>query len=166
MQRSLTKWDKRFMDLAHNIAQWSRDPKRKVGCVIAHPNRRQLATGYNGFPVGIADTDARLGETEVKNSITVHAELNAILNCRIDVSGWSVYVTFAPCIDCCKAMIQAGIHSVICPNLEDNSSWCESQRFGMNLLHESGINVIHYDEIAQTRYDYQGLENNTTGDTK
>jgi deoxycytidylate deaminase len=51
-------WDARFMALAEHVAGWSKDPSTKVGAVIVSPDRRQLTTGYNGFPQGIAD-DAR-----------------------------------------------------------------------------------------------------------
>jgi dCMP deaminase len=30
----MADWDKRFLDLAEHVAQWSKDPRTKVGAVI------------------------------------------------------------------------------------------------------------------------------------
>lgn len=45
------KWDARFMELAHTIAQWAScyQENRKIGAVIVK-NKRILTTGYNGAP--------------------------------------------------------------------------------------------------------------------
>ena len=53
------KWHNRFMDMAKLIADWSKDPSSKIGCVAVNSERRILATGYNGFPKGIEDTEER-----------------------------------------------------------------------------------------------------------
>jgi len=51
----MTKWDKRFIQMAKEVAEWSKDPSIKVGA-IAVKDRRIIATGYNGFPMGVPDT--------------------------------------------------------------------------------------------------------------
>lgn len=45
------KWDARFMELAHTIANWAScyQENRKIGAVIVK-NKRILTTGYNGAP--------------------------------------------------------------------------------------------------------------------
>ena len=53
------KWDRRFIELASHIAQWSKDPSTKVGCVIVGEDREIRSTGFNGFPRGIDDDDER-----------------------------------------------------------------------------------------------------------
>ena len=49
----MDKWDKRFMELAEVIANWSScyQPNRKIGAIIVK-NKRVLTTGYNGAPAG------------------------------------------------------------------------------------------------------------------
>ncbi|NBV65073.1 MAG: hypothetical protein EBR71_11560, partial [Planctomycetes bacterium] len=42
------KWDRRFLQLADQIAQWSKDPSRGVGAVIVSGSRQVVATGFNG----------------------------------------------------------------------------------------------------------------------
>ena len=44
------------MELGRHIGQWSKDPSRKVGCVIVGPDNEVRATGFNGFPRGADDT--------------------------------------------------------------------------------------------------------------
>ena len=138
-----TKWDRRFMGIASSeVSRWSKDPSTKVGCVIVSPDRRQIATGYNGFPAGIDDSLTRLMNKEIKNKLTVHAELNAILNARVDLAGWTLYVTKPPCINCATAIIQAGIKKVVCPPVEQKSSWAKSQAEAWAILTEAGVKVV------------------------
>ena len=75
--------------------------------------------GYNGFPKGCSDDEFPWGKTsenplENKYLYTTHSELNAILNYRGgSLEGAKLYVTLFPCNECCKAIIQAGIKTVI-----------------------------------------------------
>jgi dCMP deaminase len=88
------KWDRRFLDLAKHISEWSLDPSTKVGAV-AVKDRRVLATGYNGLPRGIADLPGRLNNRDEKYLRTVHAEANIVAQAArfgIDMSGSTVYV--------------------------------------------------------------------------
>ena len=142
-----SKWDLRFLRLARNeVATWSKDPYGQVGCVIVSPDRRQVAYGYNGFPVGVSDTPERLGDKELKNRLSVHAELNAILNSRRDLTGWTLYVTKTPCHECAMAIIQAGIVRVVSGAPHADSSWHASQVLGEELMTEAGVETVWYSE--------------------
>lgn len=111
------KWDDRFMRLAREISTWSKDPSSQIGAVIVDDERRILATGYNGFPRGIADTEERLNSKEDKYPRVVHAEMNALLSALyngVSVKGATLYVWGLPvCADCTKSVIQAGIRRVV-----------------------------------------------------
>ena len=134
-----TKWDIRFLRIAkQQVAEWSKDPDKKVGCVIVSLDRRQLTMGFNGFPQGVEDTSDRLASKSIKNELMVHAELNAILNARIDLTGWTIYVTEPPCIECAKAIIQAGIARVVCPPIHPDSHWSVDQIKAKHILIEAG----------------------------
>ena len=74
------KWDRRFMDMAQLISTWSKDPSSQIGAVAVNDQRRVLATGYNGFPRGIADTEDRLNNKDEKYPRIIHAEMNALMN--------------------------------------------------------------------------------------
>ena len=72
------RWDARFLALAMHIAEWSKHRTTKVGCVIVDNERRIRATGFNGFPRGVADLAERLAERPTKLLLSVHAEGNAV----------------------------------------------------------------------------------------
>ena len=74
------KWDHRFIELADHIAQWSKDPSTKVGCVIVGEDREIRSTGFNGFPRGIDDDEERLNNRDLKYPLICHAEENAIMH--------------------------------------------------------------------------------------
>lgn len=138
------KWDNRFLRIAkQQVADWSKDPDKKVGCVIVSPDRRQLTLGYNGFPRGVEDTSERLTSNTTKNLLTVHAELNAILNARTDLTGWTLYVTEPPCISCANAIIQAGIARVVCPPIMHGSGWFVNQEKAKQIMMEAGLDGSH-----------------------
>lgn len=149
------KWDHRFMRMATEAATWSKDPDAKVGVFLVAPDRRQFSCGYNGFPAGVQDDYLGLSNAE-KNELTVHAERNAILNARRDVSGWTLYTTKPPCFECCKDILQAGIARVVVPSesfltkaaaaflptslaVHKESKWADSQRRGRELLIKHGV---------------------------
>lgn len=112
-------WDQRFMNMAQLISLWSKDPSSKIGAVIVNDERRILATGYNGFPRGIEDTEERLNNRDEKYPRIVHAEMNALMNALyngVGVKDGTLYVFGLPiCPDCTKSVIQAGIKRVVIP---------------------------------------------------
>lgn len=135
------KWDKRFIALAQHIAEWSKDPSEKVGCVIVGPDREIRSTGFNGFPRGVRDNE-RLDNPKVKDLLLVHAEENAIMHAaRIGVSlkGCIAYVTSPPCSRCARSFIQAGIECVIFPDVEIPKRLKKDVMLGNSLLSEANV---------------------------
>jgi len=122
------KWDTRYLNLAHEVSQWSKDPSRQIGAVVVGDSGQILSIGYNGFPRGI-DDDERLHDRETKYSLVVHAEMNAIYNATlngISLRDSTLYVWGLPvCSDCARGVIQVGITRVVMkymiPNLTDTS---------------------------------------------
>ena len=117
--RPLDHWDRRFLELAELVGGWSKDPSTKVGCVIASPDRRVVSTGFNGLPAGVEDTLDRLSDRGVKYDMMVHAERNAIISARRDLTGFRLYTTLMPCSACAAMIIQAGIAEVVAPPCSD-----------------------------------------------
>ena len=93
------------------------------------------------FPARIKDTDERLKNKEIKRSLTIHAEMNALLNADVNVQGSTMYITKAPCTKCALAIIQARISTVVIPKLDMSSSWFKEQDCALVLLHEAQINI-------------------------
>jgi len=142
----MTKWDKRFIQMAKEVAEWSKDPSIKVGA-IAVKDRRIIATGYNGFPMGVPDTG--LDNRELKYKYTVHAEKNMIYNaCRHGVSliDADVYVWGLPvCGECWKGLVQVGIKKVVMPDINNiEERWKDSCCFSHKNMKQVGVEVRMY----------------------
>jgi dCMP deaminase len=111
----MTDWNNRFLGLAAHVAGWSKDPSTQVGAVIADSLNRIVSLGFNGFPRGIED-DERLMDRAAKYAHIIHAEINAMLFARMDLTGTSLYTwPFPPCSRCAPVIIQAGITRVFWP---------------------------------------------------
>lgn len=111
-------WDEYFMGVAALAGMRSKDPNTQVGACIVSDHNKILSIGYNGFPRGCSDEEfpwAREGEPlETKYPFVTHSELNAILNYRGgSLEGTKLYVSLFPCNECAKAIIQAGIGTVV-----------------------------------------------------
>lgn len=107
-------WDYKFLELAFHITKWSKDPSTKVGAVLVDNKNRVVGMGYNGFPRGVSD-DERLLDREVKYSMVIHAEANAILNAIGSVEGTTIYSTLKPCSNCTSLLINAGVGRFMYP---------------------------------------------------
>ena len=141
-----SKWDQRFLDLAHEVSKWSKDPSTQVGAVVCE-RKQVISLGYNGFPVGIDDSRNRLDHRPTKYALVVHGELNAILNARCDIRGTTLYCTHFPCNECAKAIINAGIQRVVVPgndSLRGRENWLDAHRISMEMFEEVGIMVDVY----------------------
>ncbi|MCC6095455.1 MAG: dCMP deaminase family protein [Eubacterium sp.] len=112
-------WDEYFMAVAKLAGMRSKDPNSQVGCCIVSQDNKILSIGYNGFPRGCSDDVfpwSRTNEDPLKTKYVyvTHSELNAILNYRGgSLEGAKLYVSLFPCNECAKAIIQAGIRTVI-----------------------------------------------------
>lgn len=105
-------WDEYFLWIAEAVAIKSKDPRCRVGAVIASKENLVIATGFNGLARRIHDSETLLADAEEKLKIICHAEANAIFNAArfgIPLQGSSIFVTKFPCLSCCNAIVQAGV---------------------------------------------------------
>lgn len=144
-----TKWHYRFLDMAKEVSQWSKDPSTKVGCVLVK-DREIIATGYNGFPRGTSDSGDLYADRSEKYKRIVHAEMNALLFAGRRAEGSTMYVSPAfgippICSDCAKHAVQAGISEIVghMPEVskELQERWADSLRLSMLLFMEAGIRI-------------------------
>lgn len=110
-------WDSYFMKITEMVASRSTCDRAMVGCVLVNRDHRIVSTGYNGSVSGNPHCDD-VGHTMRGGHCiaTIHAEMNAILYCAkegIPTKGTICYVTHFPCLNCTKALIQAGICEII-----------------------------------------------------
>jgi dCMP deaminase len=152
-QNMSDKWDNHFLRLCVEHASMSKDPSTKVGAVIVGPDREIRSTGFNGFPRGVADTTERLNDRDIKLSLVVHGEMNAILNAArigVSVKDCTLYLAATddsgvvwggvPCTRCAVEIIQSGIKEIVSkPFKSVPSRWGESIKTARLLLEEAGI---------------------------
>lgn len=126
--------DVRYLKMARIWAENSYCKRRQVGALIVK-DKMIISDGYNGTPSGFENVCE--DENNVTKPYVLHAEANAITKIARsgnNSDGATLYVTAAPCIECAKLIIQAGISRVI---------YSEEYRIedGINLLRRAGIEV-------------------------
>jgi dCMP deaminase len=141
----MSDWDQRFMELARFVAKWSKDRSRQVGCVIIAPDNSVRSIGFNGFPRGLNDDHEERHERPAKYFWTEHAERNAIYAAArngVPLAGCRMYLPWFPCVDCARAIVQAGITELVSlePDFSD-AQWGEDFRVSVDLLEEAGVRV-------------------------
>lgn len=133
------------MDLAGFIGNWSKDRSRQVACVVVAPDNSVRSIGFNGFPRGLNDDDDERHERPHKYLWTEHAERNAIYAAArngIPLAGCRIYLPWFPCVDCARAIVQAGLNELVClqPDFGD-AKWGEGFKVSAELLEEAGVRV-------------------------
>ncbi|MFA5932373.1 MAG: cytidine/deoxycytidylate deaminase family protein [Candidatus Paceibacterota bacterium] len=121
-------WDEYFIEMATLVSSRGTCDRAYVGAVIVK-DKRLLATGYNGAPVGlphcsevgheihtIVNEDGTTSEHCIR---TTHAETNAIANAArfgVPIAEATMYCTHMPCYACAKILINAGIKRFVAKN--------------------------------------------------
>lgn len=129
-----TKWSKRFLNLAHEVASWSKDESSKVGAVIVDEKGRPKSFGFNGFPMGVNDDVKERHERPEKYLWFEHAERNAIYLAKQNLDDCILFVTHFTCPDCARAVIQSGIKYVFVDKANGlNSDFWERNKHGYSV---------------------------------
>lgn len=135
------KWVKRYFETTDLIASWSKDPRTKIGAIVVAPDGHIVAQGYNGFPRGIEDSEARLNDRPTKHKLVVHAEANTLLSSLyngVPVKDYTMYINSLCCSECAKIIIQSGIKKVYMIK-RDDAFWDESHNLSLDMFKECGI---------------------------
>ena len=143
--KEMTDWDARWIALAGEIAGWSKDRNTKVGCVITGSAGQILSAGYNGFPRKVNDDVDSRHERPEKYLWTEHAERNAIYNAArhgIILSGAAMYLPWYPCADCARAIIQAGLRTLVAVEPDwEHPTWGDHFEVARIMLDEAEVDV-------------------------
>ena len=146
-------WDEYFMGVAKLSGLRSKDPHTQVGACIVSSDNKILSMGYNGFTIGCSDDEfpwAREAEDPLKSKYlySTHSELNAILNYRGgSLEGAKIYVSLFPCNECAKAIIQAGIKTIVygCDKYGDTPAVKASKK----MLDAAGVRYYQYNKTGR-----------------
>lgn len=108
-------WDQYFMVQALLLSLRSTCERLSVGATLVR-NNRIIAGGYNGSVSGdVHCLDEGCYVVDDHCVRTIHAEMNAILQCAklgIPTDGSVIYVTHFPCLSCTKMLLQAGVKKI------------------------------------------------------
>lgn len=131
--------DTYFMSMAILASSRASCCRRKVGCILTNARSHVLATGYNGPASGQPNCNdypcpgalSKSGEG-LNLCEAIHAEQNALLQCRdvwaIDV----VYVTASPCITCTKLLLNTSCRKIVYleeyPHTDARDLWIRAGR--------------------------------------
>ena len=130
--------DKRYLRMATIWAENSYCKRRQVGALVVK-DQMIISDGYNGTPSGFENICE--DENNVTKPYVLHAEANAITEVAASSNSSrdaTIYVTSAPCIECAKLIIQAGIKRVVYASkyrMED----------GIDLLRRANVEVVYID---------------------
>lgn len=134
--------------------------RRHVGCVLTDKRGHILSTGYNGVAAGQAHCNEITMPREITSFSTgyfkhscpsasapsgtnldgckaIHAEQNALIQCR-DV--WAIdtcYVTASPCVTCVKMLLNTSCQRIVFseeyPHSEARTMWENAGRIWLQL---------------------------------
>ena len=132
----IPNWDEYYLEICRVVGRRSKDPNTQLGCIIVGPAHEIRSTGYNSFPRGIRDDVPERSVRPAKYLWIEHAERNAICNAAragTATDRCTIYVEIMPCMDCARAIVQAGIVEVIvsAERMKAYSSDYYNEHFGM-----------------------------------
>lgn len=140
-------FDELWLGLAWKMKDRSTCSHLHVGAVLVSEDNQKISVGYNGVASG--EDHCNHQETEAtRHSLdeptcdnTLHAELNAIVNCDWPKVNSTLYVTHSPCWQCAGFIINARITRVV---------YSTNYRItiGLERLRGRGITVVQ-----QARYE-------------
>lgn len=132
MRLSRDEW---ALKLAMLTAQRTTCCRRAVGCVLLNARGHVLSTGYNGVAAGLPhcnEEKRKVGSgkpmgifphacsgakapsgTNLDGCQAIHAEQNALLQCRDMYAIHTAYVTASPCMTCCKLLLNTSCQRIV-----------------------------------------------------
>lgn len=127
--------DEYFLAMAKLVASRATCLRRSVGCVLVSFRGHVLATGYNGVASGLPHCNtvaydneddelptryphacpaaAAPSGTQLDGCEAIHAEQNALLQCRDVYAIDTCYVTTPPCLTCTKLLLNTSCNRIV-----------------------------------------------------
>lgn len=139
MNQKQREWDEYFMKIAETVAEKSKDPSSKMGCVIVDPRKRVVSLGYNGLVQGADESKMTLSERPMKYYFVIHSEMNAVLFAHQDLTGCTIYNIVATCDNCLKYCLQAGIKRFVYRNLRVHSHSTDPKKSMTNFVTDEAV---------------------------
>lgn len=135
-----------MMQAAIAAARRSPNRVRKVGAVLVPASGEPVSSACNDYPRGVRDTELR-HQGDGRLVWMEHAERNAIYaaaRAGTATDGATLASTYFPCVDCARAIVQAGIgHLHTLPPDLDDPVWGASFVASRVILEEAGV-ALHF----------------------
>lgn len=144
MRISRDEW---AIELVKVTAQRATCCRRRVGCVLLNKRGHVLSTGYNGVASGMPHCNHKVGGffphacsgaklpsgSGLDSCQAIHAEQNALLQCRDVYDIHTAYVSASPCMTCAKLLMNTSCQRVVFieeypGSLDVRKMWVESGR--------------------------------------
>lgn len=132
--------DQYFLSMLAPVASRSTCGRRAVGAILVDHRHRIVGVGHNGVPAGFphcteVGCPGRFDPSgDTRRCLSIHAEINCLLNAtRLDLAH-ALYVSCSPCFNCSKVIANTSIRRVVClePYAEQN-----------DVLATAGIEVVY-----------------------
>lgn len=145
-----------FMAIAMVVSKRGTCPRRQVGCVLVDHHNHVVATGYNGSAPGMphctespcpgASYPPGQGYDQCQ---ALHAEQNALLQCKDVYSIKEAYITCSPCTTCAKLLLSTSCERIIVG--EYHSSWTEAEA----MWNAAGRRMmVFYTDVIKIKMDF------------
>lgn len=131
--------DERFMTMAFVVSLGGTCRRRRVGCVLVDEHKHVMATGFNG-PAATMDhcLDAPCKGASLPSGTgldvchAIHAEANALMQCKDIHKIVTAYCTDSPCINCVKLLLNTSCKRIVFgrryPHDEAEHLWYQAGR--------------------------------------
>lgn len=106
-----------MLEIALSLSRRATCPKLSVGCVLVDLKGRILATGYNGVPRGVRHCvdhpcPGAFAPRGADLCQAVHAESNALIQCKTPDLIYACYTTHVPCLRCMKELMNTSCQQI------------------------------------------------------
>jgi dCMP deaminase len=146
------------IETALRAASLSPNRVRKVGAVLVARDGTEI-TACNTFPAGVRDLEERHAG-DGRFVWMEHAERHAIFEAArrgVATAGAYLTTTFFPCIDCARAIVDAGVACLDTPTPDfDDPVWGGSFERSQVILREGGVEIRIVEAGARSRDEAGG----------
>lgn len=132
-----------FLEMANVLSLQSTCIRRSVGCILTNKYHHIVGSGYNGTAAGSShciqnhcDGNHLVSGKNLEQCQAIHAEQNALMQCK-DIHDIEVaYVTTFPCMHCMKMLLNTSCKLIVYNQPYDEESytlWIKSGRIAVKL---------------------------------
>lgn len=139
------------MGMALRASSLSPNRVRRVGAILVARDGTEIAA-CNTFPAGVRDLEER-HQGDGRFVWMEHAERHAIFEAArrgVATAGAHLTTTFFPCIDCARAIVDAGVARLDAPAPDfDDPVWGGSFERSQTILREGGVEIRIVEAVAR-----------------